>query len=72
MQKAINDKYTADTVAPILKTLQALADVKVKEGLGQGLASRGLPANLIAIPADLLDFTTLFGAKHPAAASPVN
>ncbi len=69
VQRAINDKYTADTVKAVLPTLQALADVRVKEGLGEGLASRGLPANLVAIPSDLLDFTALFGAKHPATAA---
>ncbi len=70
VQKAINDKYIADTVKPVLQTLQALADVRIKEGLGEGLASRGLPANLIALPSDLLDFTTLFGAKHSGTAAP--
>jgi len=70
VQKAINDKYTADTVAPVLPTLQALADVRIKEGLGEGLATRGLPANLVALPSDLLDFTTLFGAKHNGPAAP--
>ena len=70
VQKAINDKYMADTVAPVLSTLQALADVRIKEGLGQGLATRGLPANLVALPSDLLDFTTLFGAKHSGPAAP--
>jgi hypothetical protein len=70
VQKAINDKYTADTVAPVLTTLQALADVRIKEGLGEGLATRGLPANLVALPSDLLDFTTLFGTKHTGTAAP--
>jgi len=70
VQKALNDKFTADTVGPVLTTLQALADVRIKEGLGEGLASRGLPANLVALPSDLLDFTTLFGAKHSGPAAP--
>jgi hypothetical protein len=70
VQKALNDKFTADTVAPVLTTLQALADVRIKEGLGEGLATRGLPANLVALPSDLLDFTTLFGAKHNGLAAP--
>jgi hypothetical protein len=70
VQKAINDKYTADTIAPVLATLQALADVRIKEGLGEGLATKGLPANLIAIPSDLLDLTTLFGAKRNGPAAP--
>ena len=54
VQKAINDKFVADTVLPVLPTLQALADVKVKEGLGAGIAAHGLPANLIAIPDGVL------------------
>lgn len=54
VQKAINDKFIADTVLPVLPTLQALADVKVKEGLGAGIAAHGLPANLIAIPDSVL------------------
>ena len=70
VQKAINDRYTADTVKAVLPTLQALADVRVKEGLGAGLASRGLPANLIALPSNLLDLTALFGAKSGTAAPP--
>jgi len=70
VQRAINDKFTADTVGPVLNTLQDLANVRIKEGLGQGLATRGLPANLIAIPSDLLDFTTLLGAKSGATPAP--
>jgi len=70
VQKALNDKFTADTVGPVLTTLQALADVRIKEGLGEGLATRGLPANLVALPSDLLDFTTLFGGKHSGPATP--
>jgi hypothetical protein len=70
VQRAINDKYTADTVGPVLPTLEALANVRIKEGLGEGLATRGLPANLIAIPSDLLDFTALLGAKSGATGAP--
>jgi hypothetical protein len=54
VQKAINDKFVADTVLPVLPTLQALADVKVKEGLSAGIENHGLPANLIAIPDSIL------------------
>jgi len=55
VQKAINDKFIADTVLPVLPTLQALADVKVKEGLGAGIEKHGLPASLIAIPEHILE-----------------
>lgn len=62
VQKAINDKYEADKIAPVLSTLQAQADIKVKEGLGTGLATRGLPANLVALP-NLDSFLALFKSK---------
>ncbi|MBB6251224.1 hypothetical protein [Nitrospirillum iridis] len=54
VQKAINDAYIATTVAGSLPVLQALADVRVKEGLGDGLRTRGLPASLVAVPDRLL------------------
>lgn len=61
VQKALNDKFVADTVVPVLSTLQALADVKVKEGLGAGIAAHGLPANLIAIPDSIVgNLSTIF------------
>jgi len=64
VQKAVNDKYVATTLAPSLPTLQALADVKVKEGLGDGLRTKGLPASLIAIPDRLLgSLGAMFGGK---------
>lgn len=66
VQKAINDKFLADMVAPVLPTLQALADVRVKEGLGEGLKTHGLPANLVVLPQGMSDLTTLF--THPTAA----
>lgn len=66
VQKAIDDKYVADTIQPVLSTLQALADVRVKEGLAEGLKSHGLPANLITLPTNLLDgFTALLRGGKP-------
>jgi SPFH domain/Band 7 family protein len=59
VQKAINDRYEAEKIAPVLTTLQAAADLKVKEGLGTGLAAHGLPANLVAIPSSLMDLSAL-------------
>ena len=50
VQKAINDRYVATTLQSSVPTLQALADIRVKEGVGQGLATHGLPANLISAP----------------------
>ena len=64
VQKAINDKFVAETVGPVLPVLQALADVKVKEGLGEGLSKHGLPANLLTLPTDLASgFATMLGQK---------
>jgi len=66
VQKAVNDRFIAATVAPSLPTLQALADVRVKEGLGDGLRNHGLPSSLVAIPEKLLGtLGSMFGAKTP-------
>jgi hypothetical protein len=70
VQKAIDDRYVAQTVSPIMPILQALADVKVKEGLANGLSTRGLPSNLITIPESLLGAVgSLFGKASTAAPS---
>lgn len=66
VQKAINDKFVADTILPVLPTLQAIADIKVKEGLGAGIAAHGLPANLIAIPDGVLGNLSNIFAKPGA------
>jgi len=46
IQKAINDRYIAKTVSPYLHELQTLADIKVREGMGYGLAEHGVPQTL--------------------------
>lgn len=43
IQKAVNDKYMAQSLGPLMTTLQAVAQLRVQEGLGTGLATRGLP-----------------------------
>jgi len=43
VQKAVNDKRNAEALKDVLPVLQALAQLKVQEGLGTGLASKGLP-----------------------------
>jgi hypothetical protein len=43
VQKAVNDKYMAQTMRPLMPVLEALAQLKVQEGLGAGLATKGLP-----------------------------
>ncbi len=67
VQKAIDDRYAAEKTAPVLPTLQALADIKIKEGLGDGLSKHGLPQSFVAIPTDLLDgFSAMFKAAGTA------
>ena len=64
VQKAVNDKYVATSLSSSLPTLQALADIRVKEGLGDGLRAKGLPASLVAIPSGLLgSLGAMFGGK---------
>ena len=43
VQKAINDRYAAAKLAEVLPALQAIANLKVQEGLGKGLENKGLP-----------------------------
>ena len=43
VQKAVNDRYAADKLGPSVVILQALAQLKIQEGLGLGLATKGLP-----------------------------
>lgn len=73
VQKAINDRYAADKIAPVLGILERQAQVKVQEGiadglkgLGEGLKAHGLPSNLVAIPESL---SKLFGGAAPATAA---
>ena len=50
IQKAINDRYTAEKIAPVLPTLERMAAIRLQEGLADGLKTKGLPANFVAIP----------------------
>ena len=43
MQKAINDRYIAQSLESSLPTLQALGNIKVQEGMGKGMSEKGLP-----------------------------
>jgi len=43
VQKAVNDRYIANKLASALPVLQAVAGLKVQEGLGSGLDKHGLP-----------------------------
>lgn len=70
VQKAVNDRFIAQTVASSIPTLQALADIRIKEGLGDGLRAKGLPSNLIAVPDHLLgNLSSMFGGKISAGAT---
>ena len=60
VQKAVNDRYVAEKIAPVMATLTQNANNRVLEGLGTGLATHGLPANLVAIPEHLLELQKLF------------
>lgn len=58
IQKAINDRYIAQTLGTYAPTLNALAMINVQEGMSTGLANHGLPmvsspdlfGNLLAMP----------------------
>ena len=57
MQKAVNDKRNAEALKDVLPVLQALAQLKVQEGMGAGLASKGLP--IVVTPGMLEALTRL-------------
>jgi hypothetical protein len=62
IQKVVNDKYATEKLAKSMDLLQALAQLKVQEGLGAGLASKGLP---IVVTPDMIN--ALIGmVKSPA------
>ena len=61
VQKAINDRYAATKLAEVLPALQAIANLKVQEGLGKGVENHGLP---IVISPDTLK--VIMGLAHPA------
>jgi len=60
VQKALDDKFAADKIASVLPILERQAQLKIQEGLGEGLKAHGLPKNLVAIPSNLMDFTKWF------------
>jgi hypothetical protein len=43
IQTVINNYYEANKLAPLLNTMQAIAALRVQEGMGAGMASHGLP-----------------------------
>jgi hypothetical protein len=60
VQKAIDNAYEARTIQPQLPTLEAYADITVKQGLAKGLAEHGLPANFLGISFN--DIARFFGS----------
>ena len=66
VQKAVNDKRNAEALKDVLPVLQALAQLKVQEGMGQGLAGKGLP--VVVTPGMIEALTRL--ALPAAAATP--
>jgi hypothetical protein len=66
VQKAINDKYAAETLKTQVSTLQALAQVQVQEGLAAGVSSHGLP---FVITPDLFNNVLGLTKVLPAAAT---
>jgi hypothetical protein len=52
VQKVVNDKYAADKLASAMTILQAVAQLKVQEGLGAGLTTHGLP---IVVTPDMIN-----------------
>jgi len=69
VQKAVNDKRNAEALKDVLPILQALAQLKVQEGMGAGLATKGLP--IVVTPGMLDALTKLVGQSGgvtPAAA----
>lgn len=62
VQKAINDRYEAEKVGGQLAALQTMADIKVKEGLGTGLATKGLPSTFTVLSGQMMGaLNNLFG-----------
>ena len=43
VQMAINQKYVAETLGPLMPILQQVATVHVQEGMGSGMDKHGLP-----------------------------
>ena len=69
VQKAVNDKRNAEALKDVLPVLQALAQLKVQEGMGAGLATKGLP--IVVTPGMIEALTRLVGqgGAMPAAAA---
>lgn len=74
VQKAIDDKYAAERITPVMPILERQTQLKIQEGIaegirafGKGIETHGLPSNLIAIPENLMGVVKNFA---PPAAAP--
>jgi hypothetical protein len=67
IQKAVNDRYAAEKLKDVLPVLQAINQLKVQEGLGQGLASKGAP--MVVTPDMINAILSLTGKPQAAAPS---
>lgn len=66
VQKAVDDRYAAEKLKDVLPVLQALNQLKVQEGLGQGLATKGPP---VVVTPDMLNALVNLTASAPKAAA---
>ena len=65
VQKAVNDHYAAEKLKDVMPVLQALNQLKVQEGLGAGLASKGPP---VVVTPDMINALINLTAQKPAPA----
>ena len=66
VQTAVNNRYEADKLGPVMATLQAVAQMRVQEGLATGMATHGLP--MFVSPGIIEGLTNL--VPHIAASAP--
>lgn len=70
VQNALNDRYAADKLQPIMSVLERQAQIEVQRAVasalisfGQGVKDKGLPSNLVVLPSNLGEIgSTLVGA----------
>jgi len=69
VQKALNDRYAADKIAPVMATLERLATIRALEGLSDGLKAHGLPSNLVVLPGNIAELGKMLlpAPSQPAA-----
>jgi hypothetical protein len=66
VQKAIDDRYIVDKLGSSLTVLNAIANLKVQEGLGKGLETHGLP---IVVTPDMMNVLSGLASKVPSIAA---